>query len=69
MTGARSGGRYRSPKELEEKSKRAAQAKKQASDRLKQATDRAKEKDVKYATHSKMITVVVKEPPPKEPAK
>ena len=54
-------------KKAEEKVKRAAAAKKAASDRLKQANDRAKEKDHKHATHSKLITVVVKPPPPKEP--
>ncbi|MDP7494974.1 MAG: hypothetical protein QGI77_01000, partial [Roseibacillus sp.] len=53
----------------EEKVKRAAAAKKSASDRLKQANDRAKEKDLKHATHSKLIMVVVKPPPPKEPGK
>ena len=56
-------------KDAEEKVKRAGAAKKIASDRLKQANDQAKEKDRKHATHSKLITVVVKPPPPKEPGK
>ncbi len=56
-------------KEADEKAKRAAAAKKSASDRLKQANDRSKEKDHKHATHSKIVTVVVNPPPPKEPAK
>ena len=56
-------------KDAEEKVKRAGAAKKIASDRLKQANEQAKEKDRKHATHSKLITVVVKPPPPKEPGK
>ena len=56
-------------KEAEEKIKRIANAKKSASDRLKQANELAKEKDRKHATHSKLITVTVKTPPPKEPGK
>ena len=56
-------------KEAEEKVKRAGAAKKIASDRIKQASEQAKEKDRKHVFHSKLITVMVKPPPPKEPGK
>lgn len=56
-------------KEADQKAKRATAEKNNAATRLKQANDHAKVKDLKHRTHSQLITVVVKPPPPKEPAK
>ncbi|MBJ06257.1 MAG: hypothetical protein CMO40_03945 [Verrucomicrobiaceae bacterium] len=56
-------------KESNERATQASAAKKSASARLAQANERAKETDLKHATHSKLITVVVKPPPPEAPSK
>ncbi|NIP96042.1 MAG: hypothetical protein GWO24_22435 [Akkermansiaceae bacterium] len=53
----------------EEKAKLATTEKNAAAERAKQAGERAKERDLKHATHSLPITVVVKSPPPKEEGK
>ena len=56
-------------KYAEDKAKRAAAELKTASERAKRAGERAKAKDVKHATYSVPLTVVVKPPLPKEKGK
>ncbi len=56
-------------KAAEDRAKRATEAKNSAAERVKKASEIAKEKELKYATYSLPITVVVKPPPPKEAGK